>query len=166
MFPIFPTYQDNLWHSKSQGATTCNVSQFGHASNLFVLRKFKFRRIRRVALGAPCNSSQGKKQTDFPSFQRLCPKKQSEPESSKDKPGTGNPIFNVRLMSCVRFVIWPNSSTHANLDSIQKILPLSLLFPDLLSHTLSGPMIGSHFLPKAGQSIWRQFFPHLSGEGC
>ncbi len=47
-------------------------------------------------------------------------------------------------MSCVRFVIWWDDSTHANLDSIQKILPLSLLFPN-------GGV--PYFFPKAVQIV-------------
>ena len=44
--------------------------------------------------------------TAFLWFPTILPWKQGEPENPKDKPDTCKPIFNERLMSCVRFVIW------------------------------------------------------------
>lgn len=68
--------------------------------------------------------------------------KQGEPENPKDKPDTCKPIFNVKLMSCVLFVIWvglvlksfdlcnPASNIYLNLDSFTSYFAFS---PQLFS---------------------------------
>ena len=69
---------------------------------------------------AKCNPStshvfsamlQGWKLYISPQFKNDRLKKQGEPENPKDKPDTRKPIFNVRLVLRVHFVIWVTIST-------------------------------------------------------
>ena len=54
------------------------------------------------------------------------PPKQGEPENPKDKPDTRKPIFNVRLMLRVHFVIWVTISTWEPKRTSSGNLPPSL----------------------------------------
>ena len=64
----------------------------------------------------------------FPKCHRIFPvvEKQGEPENPKDKPDTRKPIFNVRLMLRVHFVIWVTISTWEPKRTSNGNLPPSL----------------------------------------
>ena len=80
-------------------------------------------------------------------------KKQGEPENPKDKPDTRKPIFNVRLMLRVHFVIWVTISTWEPKRTSNGNLPPSLPLPyQIVMHTTHPP---SFFSFQTDTTHWK-----------
>ena len=74
-------------------------------------------------------------------------KKQGEPENPKDKPDTRKPIFYVRLMLRVHFVIWVTISTWEPKPNLQRQPPSLPLPYQIVMHTNSSAFFYFLFKP-------------------